>query len=77
MFKQAINTQMKLHYVKNPNQLAKLAGIDYRTACKAVNTDDYMSPRSIAKIAKVFGFSGWITFRKYAMEKYDMENHSE
>lgn len=69
MFKEVINEQMEKWQVKNPNQLSKLAGIDYRTACKAVNTDEYMSPRSIAKIAKVFGFKGWIDFRKHAIEK--------
>ena len=70
MFKNAINEQMIKWKVENPNQLSKLAGIDYRTAVKAVNTNDYMSPISIAKIAKVFGFSGWVTFRKYAVEKH-------
>ena len=73
MFKEAINEQMIKWKVKNPNQLSKLAGIDPRTAYKAVNTDDYLSPVSIAKIAKVFGFSGWITFRKHALEKYMKE----
>lgn len=70
MFKQAINEQMEKWQVKNANQLSKLAGIDYRTAAKAVNTDEYMSPISIAKIAKVFGFRGWVDFRKYAVEKH-------
>lgn len=74
MFKQAINEQMEKWQVKNANQLSKLAGIDYRTASKAVNTDDLMSPQSIAKIAKVFGFSGWVTFRQYAIEKHLNEN---
>ena len=74
MFKEAINEQMEKWKIKNPNQLSKLAGIDYRTAVKAVNTNDYMSPISIAKIAKVFGFSGWVTFRKYAVEKHIKDN---
>ena len=70
MFKQAINEQMEKWQVKNANQLSKLAGIDYRTASKAVNTNDLMSPISIAKIAKVFGFKGWVDFRQYAVEKH-------
>ena len=74
MFKQAINEQMKKHCIDNANQLSKLAGIDYRTARKAVNTDDYMSPISIAKIAKVFGFTGWVDFRKYAVAKHLSEH---
>ena len=75
MFKDAINKQMEKWKVKNPNQLSKLAGIDYRTARKAVNTDDYVSPISIAKIAKVFGFKGWIDFRKYAMENHTNQSN--
>ena len=74
MFKKAINEQMEKWQVKNANQLSKLAGIDYRTASKAVNTDDLMSPISIAKIAKVFGFKGWVDFRQYAVEKHLNEN---
>jgi len=73
MFKAAINEQMEKWKINNPNQLSKLAGIDYRTASKAVNTDNYMSPRSIAKIAKVFGFKGWVDFRLYAISKYNLE----
>ena len=69
MFKKEINEQMKKWQIKNPNQLSKLAGIDYRTASKAVNTDEYMSPISIAKIAKVFGFSGWVDFRSHVVSK--------
>ena len=69
MFKEAINEQMIKWKVKNPNQLSKLAGVDPRTAYKAVNTDDYLSPISVAKIAKVFGFKGWVDFRLYAVEK--------
>jgi len=70
MFREAINEQMKKYHINNANQLAKLADIDYRTASKAVNTDNPMSPKAIAKIAKVFGFSGWQTFRKYALDKH-------
>lgn len=65
-YKEAINIQMKKDEVKNPHQLSKLAGIDPRTAYKAVNTDEYCSPRTIAKIAVVFGFEGYIDFRIYA-----------
>ena len=72
MFKQAINEQMKKWKIKNANQLSKLAGIDYRTASKIVNTDDDVSLLVIGKVAKVFGFKGLLEFRKYAME-----NHSE
>ena len=68
MFKDAIAQQMKKWNIKNPNQLSKLAGIDYRTACKAVNTDGDISHITIAKIAKVFGFSGWLDFRKHVMK---------
>ena len=74
MFKKVINEQMEKWQVKNANQLSKLAGIDYRTASKAVNTDDLMSPISIPKIAKVFGFKGWVDFRQYAIEKHLNEN---
>jgi len=77
MFKEAINEQMIKWKVENPNQLSKLAEIDPRTAYKAVNTDDYLSPVSIAKIAKVFGFKGWIDFRKYAVEKHLDSQHNE
>lgn len=65
-YKDAINEQMKKQEVKNPHQLSKLAGIDPRTAYKAVNTDEYITPRTLAKIAVVFGFDGWIDFREYA-----------
>jgi len=68
MYREVIVEQMNKWQVKNPNQLAKLAGIDYRTATKAVNTDEYMSPISIAKIAKVFGFKGYIDFRQHTMK---------
>lgn len=68
MFKQEINKQMEKWQVKNPNQLAKLAGIDYRTAVKAIGTDEYMSPISIDKIAKVFGFKGYADFRQHTIK---------
>jgi len=74
MFKEAIKEQMIKWQVKNPNQLSKLAKIDVRTAYKAVNTDEFLSPISIAKIAKVFGFKGWVDFRQYAVEKHLNEN---
>ena len=69
MYKQEINNQMEKWQVKNPNQLAKLAGIDYRTAVKATSTNEYMSPISIAKIAKVFGFKGYVDFRQHTMQQ--------
>tara|TARA_R110002096_G_C14084836_1_gene676974 strand:- start:81 stop:302 length:222 start_codon:yes stop_codon:yes gene_type:complete len=69
MFKNEINVQMKKWQVKNTNQLSKLAGIDYRTAKKAVKTDDYVSPIAIAKIAKVFGFTGFVDFRSFIVNK--------
>ena len=65
-YKEAINAQMKKEEIKNPHQLSQLARIDPRTAYKAVNTDEYVTPRTIAKIAVVFGFDGWIDFREYA-----------
>lgn len=67
-YREAINEQMKKGAIKNPHQLSQLAGIHSRTAYKAVNTDKYCSPRTIAKIAVVFGFGGWIDFREYAMK---------
>ena len=72
MFKAAIKEQMEKWQIKNANQLSKLAGIDYRTASKVVNTDEDISLLVVGKISKVFGFKGLLEFRKYAME-----NHSE
>ena len=75
-FREAINEQMKKEGIKNPHQLSKLADIDPRTAYKAVNTDKYCSPRTIAKIAVVFGFCGWISFREYAKKTNGWNDHA-
>ena len=72
MFSEAIKEQMKKHQVSNANQLSKLAGIDYRTAKKIVDTEDQISMLVMGRVAKVFGFKGYTDFRKYAME-----NHSK
>lgn len=67
MFKAAINRQMKEWHVANPNQLSKLAGIDYRTAVKAVNSDDTLSVIVVEKLAKFFKFKSYMEFRYYAI----------
>ncbi len=69
MFREEILKQMKEGGIKNPHQLSKLAGIDSRTAYKAVDTDEHVTPRTIAKIAKVFGFEGFVDFRKHVLNK--------
>ena len=74
MFKEEINEQMKKGGIKNAHQLCKLARIDPRTAYKAVNSDDYVTPQTIAKIAKVFGFDGYIDFRRHVLNKRDSKN---
>lgn len=67
MFKAAINKQMKVWHIKNPNQLSKLAGIDYRTAVKAVNSDDMLSVIVATKLADIFKFKDYVEFRYYAI----------
>ena len=67
MFKAAINKQMEVWHIENPNQLSTLAGINYRTAVKAVNSDETISVAVATKLAVIFKFKSYAEFRYYAI----------
>jgi hypothetical protein len=58
---------MKVWHIDNANQLSKMVGIDYRTAVKAVNSDDTLSVIVAEKLAMFFKFGSYLEFRYYAI----------